>query len=75
MSTYLSEQEIKIINDEINSDYSQIEYFEYQIKKIKQNIELKRKYLVNHCNHTKKINHSNIGEHTEYYCIKCKSHF
>ena len=72
MSNYLSEQEIKIINDEINDDYSQIEYLESQINKIKLNIEYKKKYLIKYCNHNKKINHSIISEHTEYYCDKCK---
>jgi hypothetical protein len=71
MSGFLSNDEIIKIKEEINLEYKKIYEIEKYIKQIKETIENKKEYLLNNCQHNKKIDRIVFSEHTEFYCDKC----
>jgi hypothetical protein len=59
-----SEELLQTLGDELTSAKQKVISLQQQIKQIEEHIYSK-------CQHEWKIDRTNVGEHTEYICMKC----
>ena len=75
MDSFLTVEQIKILNNNIQFKYNEISELK-RIMDIKYDeINKIKDYLINFCNHEKHIDSSSKGEYTEYYCGICLMEF
>ena len=75
MSEYLSNEMIQQYLEKINQYNIAIRDNYNNITTIQNEIKIIKQILMEKCNHTTAIDHSNTNERTEYYCCVCLTYF
>lgn len=74
MSTYLTQDEINSIINEIKIEQNEKRNLEKKIKQLDKSIKNKEDILFKYCNHSKEIDRTYYGERTQYYCSICSQY-